>query len=152
MAFRKSQNPSEFNFRNDRATATVTAYLYLRPYLYLCLYLYLCFAIHIVVLAFALQFVVAYVFLSKRTSWHWSVELYFSQPDFVFVTGSLICISHELDLYFSPKYLISQSGISQEPVARFAFSKGQNPSESNFRNHRHIVLSRKSVVAVLVPI
>ena len=42
MAFRKSQNSSEFNFRNDRAVAMVTAYLYLRLYLYLCPYLYLC--------------------------------------------------------------------------------------------------------------
>ena len=90
----------------------VTAYLYLRLYLYLSLYLYLCFTIRISVLAFALQFLVACVFLSKPTSWHWSVELYFSQPDFVFVTGPLICISHELTLYFSPKFWISQSGKS----------------------------------------
>ena len=130
----------------------VTAYLYLRPYLYLCLYLYLCFTIHTVVLAFAVQFVVAYIFLSKQTSWHWSVELYFSQPDFVFVTGSLICISHELTLYFSPKFLISQSGISPEPAIGFAFSKRQNPSESNFQNREHIVQPLKSFVAVLGPI
>ena len=89
----------------------VTAYLYLRLYLYLSLYLYLCFTIRISVLAFALQFLVACVFLSKPTSWHWSVELYFSQPDFVFVTGPLICISHELTLYFSPKLFLSQRGI-----------------------------------------
>ena len=57
LAFRKSQNSSEFNFRNDREVAMVTAYLYLRLYLYLCPYLYLCFTIRISVLAFALQFV-----------------------------------------------------------------------------------------------
>ena len=130
----------------------VTAYLYLRLYLYLCPYLYLCFTIRISVLALALQFVVACVFLSKPTPLHLSVELYFSQPDFVFVTGPLICISHELTLYFSPKFLISQSGISPGPAAGFAFSKGQNPSELNFQNHQHIVWSWNSFVAVLVPI
>ena len=35
LAFRKSQNPSEFNFQNDRRIAIVTAYLYLCLYLYL---------------------------------------------------------------------------------------------------------------------
>ena len=98
-----------------------------------------CLTICIFVLAFALQFVVAHVFLSTPKSRHWFVELYFSQPDFVFVTGSLICISHGLTSYFSPKCFISQSGIIPEPAVRFAFSKGQNPSESNFPNHGHVV-------------
>ena len=82
----------------------------------------------------------------------WSVELYFSQPDFVFVTGSLICISHELALYFSPKFFISQRGTILEPAAGFAFSKGQNPSELNFQSHEHIVQPWKSFAAVLGPI
>ena len=56
-------------------------------------------------LAFALQFVVAHVFLSKAKSRHCFVELYFSQPDFVFVTGSLICISHGADFVFLSQML-----------------------------------------------
>ena len=95
---------------------------------------------------------VAYLFLSTPTARHWFVQLYFSQPEFVFVTGSLICISHGLTLYFSPKCFISRSGIIPEPAVRFAFSKGQNPSESNFPNHGHVVQSLKSFAAVLGPI
>ena len=96
--------------------------------------------------------VAAWVFLSKQTSRRWSIELHFSQPDFVFVTGSFICISHELTLYFSPKFFISQRGIILEPAAGFAFSKGQNPSDLNFQSPEHIGQPWKSFAAVLGPI
>ena len=103
-------------------------------------------------LAFALFFVVAWVFLSKPTTRRRSAELHFSKPDFVFVNGSLICISRELTLYFSPKYFISQCGIILELAVGFAFSKGQNLSELNFQSHEHVVQPWKSFAAVLGPI
>ena len=95
---------------------------------------------------------VAYLFLSTPTARHWFVQLYFSQPDFVFVTGSLICICRELTLYFSPKHLISQCGIILEPAVGYAFSKGQNPSELNFQSNGHVFQPSKSFAAVLGPI
>ena len=87
-------------------------------------------------LAFALFFVVAWVFLSKPTTRRRSAELHFSKPDFVFVNGSLICISRELTLYFSPKYFISQCGILLEPAVRFAFSKGAKSIRIKFPKPR----------------